>query len=135
MDADHPLSVSILKLIRLIPHQICVIILGCLASLVNGCIFPAFAIIFGELIDVFSRPTDEVLAGTHLWAGLFFILGVVSAVALLLKVGGCVCVAWSLCMSLPFVTVCIHKQACVRILSDGLSPSLSLTAYVLLSEW
>ena len=62
------------------------IVIGSLASLINGCIFPAFAIIFGEVIEVFSRPADEVLAGTHLWAGLFFALGVVSAVALLSKV-------------------------------------------------
>lgn len=65
-----------------------IILLGLLGALVNGSMLPFFSIIFGEILFVFSLPTDQVLDEIHLWAGLFILLGVVSGLGQFLKVGG-----------------------------------------------
>ena len=80
-------SVSLLRLISLNAKEWWLIILGVLGSVVNGSIFPLFAIIFGEILAVFSRPTGaEILDGIGLWAGLYLVLGSVSGIAIFLKV-------------------------------------------------
>ena len=62
------------------------ILLGLLATLVLGLVYPSFAVFFGEIFKVFARPADEILDGLHLWAGLFIVLGVVNGVAVFLRV-------------------------------------------------
>ena len=59
---------------------------GVLGAGVNGCIWPAFALLFGEILDVFALPPDEILDEIHMWAGLFIVLGVVSGTGVFLKV-------------------------------------------------
>ena len=63
-----------------------VILVGCLAALVAGTVWPAMAIVFGEVLDVFSLPNNEVLANTHRWGGTFLAVGVAAAIAVLIKV-------------------------------------------------
>lgn len=60
--------------------------LGLIGSLFLGAMNPSFALFFGELIEVFSLPADEVLDALHLWAGLFLVLGFVSGAGTFLKV-------------------------------------------------
>ena len=52
----------------------------------NGVIFPMFAIIFGEIVEVFNLPIDQVFDEIHLWGGLFLLLGFVSGTAQFAKV-------------------------------------------------
>ena len=59
---------------------------GVVGAAVNGCIWPAFAFLFGEILEVFALPPDEVLDEIHVWAGLFIVLGVVSGTGVFLKV-------------------------------------------------
>ena len=63
--------------------------LGVLGAVVNGATFPAFAVIFGEVLEVFSQPAGKVLEATHLWAGLFLVLGTAAAIGLFIKVCSC----------------------------------------------
>ena len=63
-----------------------IILFGLLGSFVLGSVFPLFSVIFGELLTVFSSPASEILDELHLYAGLFLVLGVVSGIALFLKV-------------------------------------------------
>ena len=63
-----------------------IIVLGVLGSFVLGSIFPLFAVIFGQLLTVFSSPADEILGELHLYASLFLVLGVVSGIAMFIKV-------------------------------------------------
>ena len=63
-----------------------VILVGCLAALVAGTVWPALAIVFGEVLNVFSGPSSDVLAGTHPWGATYLALGVVAAIAVLVKV-------------------------------------------------
>ena len=57
-----------------------------LGAAANGSIFPLFAIFFGEVLEVFGLPADQVLGEIHLWAGLYMVLGVVSGVSIFSKV-------------------------------------------------
>lgn len=60
---------------------------GILGAALNGFIWPSFAFLFGEILDVFALPPDQILGEIHMWAGLFVVLGVVSGSGILLKVG------------------------------------------------
>ena len=57
-----------------------------IGAAVNGCIWPAFAFLFGEILEVFALPPEDILGEIHLWAGLFIVLGLVSGTGLFFKV-------------------------------------------------
>ncbi len=59
---------------------------GLVAAFVSGSLFPAYAIFFGEVLDVLLVPPGQVLQSIHLWAGLLVTLAVVSGLANFLKV-------------------------------------------------
>ena len=63
-----------------------IIILGLIAAGISGTVFPSFAIIFGEVLDVLVLPPGQVVDGIHLWGGLFIALATVSGIANLFKV-------------------------------------------------
>ena len=63
-----------------------VILIGCLAALVAGTVWPALAIVFGEVLNVFSGPSSDVLNGTHPWGATFLAVGIAAAIAVLVKV-------------------------------------------------
>ena len=80
-------DVPLFRVIALNAKEWWLIVLGVFGSMINGSIFPLFAIIFGEVLAVFSRPTGaEILDGIGLWAGLYLILGFVSGIAIFFKV-------------------------------------------------
>ena len=80
---------SLFRVIKLNAREWWIILLGILGAAVNGSIWPLFALLFGEILEVFSRPADEVLGAVHLWAGLFIVLGIVSGAGVFLKVCFC----------------------------------------------
>ena len=80
------LQVSLARIIAKNAPEWWIITLGLAAAFVSGVLFPAFAIFFGELLDVLLLPPGEVLDGVHLWAGLFIVLAVVSGLSNFLKV-------------------------------------------------
>ena len=63
-----------------------IITFGLIAAGISGALFPAFAIFFGEILEVFVQPPGRVLDSIHLWAGLFVLLAVVSGLCNFLKV-------------------------------------------------
>ena len=85
-DKDIP-EVSIFRVIKYNAKEWWLILLGTIGSAVNGSINPLFAVLFGEIFRVFANPIPaEVLNNIHPWAGLFIAFGVVSGVAIFLKV-------------------------------------------------
>lgn len=62
------------------------IVIGVIAAAINGCLFPAFSLFFGEILEVFTLPPDQVLRNTHLWAALFVALGITSGLSNFIKV-------------------------------------------------
>jgi ABC-type multidrug transport system fused ATPase/permease subunit len=83
-DKDTP-KVSILRVIKLNAREWWIILIGVIGAAVNGCIWPAFGFLFGEILEVFALPPDQILDEIHVWAGLFIVLGVVSGVGVFLK--------------------------------------------------
>ena len=57
-----------------------------MGAAINGSMWPLFALLFGEILEVFALRYDEVLAAVHPWAGLLMVLGVVSGVGVFFKV-------------------------------------------------
>ncbi|KJE88541.1 multidrug resistance protein 1a [Capsaspora owczarzaki ATCC 30864] len=76
-DYKVPLS-RILKLNR---PELGLLILGMIGAAVNGVVMPVFAILFSEILDVFSKTGDDLLEGARFWAGMFVVLAVVTGVA------------------------------------------------------
>lgn len=93
-------KVSILRIWKVNQKLWYLLLLGALGAMLNGAVFPVFAIVFGEILEVFAQPSDEVLAGVHLWAGMFLVLGTASALGILLKVYcHCAFVYYELCIT------------------------------------
>ena len=85
-DKDIP-EVSLFRVIKYNAKEWYLIVLGAIGSAINGSINPLFAVLFGEIFQVFANPIpSEVLNGVHLFAGLFIAFGVVSGIAIFLKV-------------------------------------------------
>lgn len=87
-DKDIP-EVGLFRVISLNAKEWWLIILGVIGAALNGSIFPLFALVFGEILRVFSLQGDELLAGIGMWAGMFVVLGIVSGVGVFLKVRWC----------------------------------------------
>uniref|UniRef100_A0A1I8A8Z0 Multidrug resistance protein 1 n=1 Tax=Steinernema glaseri TaxID=37863 RepID=A0A1I8A8Z0_9BILA len=59
------------------------IIIAVIASIIQGCVFPAFSLFFTEVISVFATPDkDEKSRKGHFWALMFLVLGVVQGVTM-----------------------------------------------------
>ena len=84
--STHTIIVSTISPIQVNSKEWWVIIIGMLGAAVNGGIWPMFGLLFGEILEVFSRPADEVLDGIHLWGAMFIVLGIVSGLGIFLKV-------------------------------------------------
>ena len=85
-DEDIP-DVSFFRIIRYNAKEWWLIILGVIGAAINGSIFPLFAVFFGEILGVFGDPMNA-LNRIHMWAALFIVLGIVSGIAIFLKVNG-----------------------------------------------
>lgn len=62
------------------------VILGMFGASANGALNTAFAILFGEVMRVFSQPSNKVLSAVHLWGALFIVIGMASGLSVFLKV-------------------------------------------------
>ena len=94
-------DVSSWKLMNNLPWKIwLVVFIGIMSSILNGLVFPSFAIVFGEVLRVFSLPADQVLNEIHPWGAAFLALGIVLAISTFVKVSSklhvtivmCVCI-------------------------------------------
>ncbi|XP_042744187.1 ATP-dependent translocase ABCB1 isoform X3 [Lagopus leucura] len=71
--------VSFLKVMKLNKKEWPYFVAGTLCSVVNGALQPAFAVIFSEIIGIFSETDDNVLREkSNLYSLLFLAIGIVS---------------------------------------------------------
>lgn len=68
----------ILRVLNLNKPEWMLMLVGSIGAVVNGCVFPLFALVYAEMLDVFKRPDDELSKGAVFWALMFVALGVVS---------------------------------------------------------
>ena len=119
---------SLFRVIKVNSKEWWIILLGLLGSLVSGSIWPLFALLLGEILEVFARPADEILGAIHLWAGLFLVVGVVSGAGVFLKVHSTVYIRVHLCIKKTQYT-CLVDRMIVKYKSLSLSLSLCLCNY------
>ena len=79
-------KVSLFRVIKLNSKEWWIILVGLQGALISGSIWPLFALLFGEILEAFARPADEILSALHQWAGLFLVEGVVLGGGIFLKV-------------------------------------------------
>ncbi|KAK8693709.1 hypothetical protein V6N13_071280 [Hibiscus sabdariffa] len=85
---------SIRRLASLNKPEIPVLLLGTIASVVNGLILPAYALLLSEAIKTFYKPPNELKTDSRFWALIFMALGLASLLAYptethLFSVAGC----------------------------------------------
>ena len=79
-------SFSWLRIWQLSMPEAWMICLAFVGVLVQGTIYPVFAVLFGQVLRVFTLPFNQVLQGIHVWAGMFLVLGLLSGTATFAKV-------------------------------------------------
>ena len=79
-------SVPLTRVLAVNAKEWWMILLGVIGAALSGCLFPAFAIIFGEIFAVFALPADQIQDQINLYAGLMALLGAAAAVGIFLKV-------------------------------------------------
>jgi ATP-binding cassette subfamily B (MDR/TAP) protein 1 len=60
----------------------------CLGSVINGAIWPFYAIIFSEVVALFYKPPNEIDDDLPMWISLFVGIGIFALVANLLQQTG-----------------------------------------------
>ena len=85
-EEEEEIPISLLKILRLNSKDWWLLGLGFVGAFIVGCVFPTFAIVFGEVLRVFSLPASQVLSEIHPWGATFLGLGVAAAVGLFMQV-------------------------------------------------
>ncbi|PIA37906.1 hypothetical protein AQUCO_02900039v1 [Aquilegia coerulea] len=75
------IDVSLQRLAYLNKPELPVIILGCVAAITNGSIFPLYGVIFSGLIKTFYEPPAELRKDSIYWLWMFVALGCVGLLA------------------------------------------------------
>ncbi|KAG7995641.1 hypothetical protein I3843_01G120600 [Carya illinoinensis] len=76
-----PPEVSLCRLAYLSKPEIIVLLLGSIAAVANGVIFPVLGIVISGMIKTFYEPRDELRKDSKFWALIFVLLGVASLLA------------------------------------------------------
>ncbi|KAF0916968.1 hypothetical protein E2562_015135 [Oryza meyeriana var. granulata] len=90
MPQDVPLS----RLASLNKPEIPVLILGSIASVISGVIFPIFAILLSNVIKAFYEPPHQLRRDSQFWSSMFLVFGAVYFLSLpvssyLFSIAGC----------------------------------------------
>ncbi|KAK1412487.1 hypothetical protein QVD17_33778 [Tagetes erecta] len=80
-NSKNPPEVPLRRLAYLNKPEIPVIVIGSLAAIINGTIFPIFSILLSSMIKTFYEPPHKMKSDSRFWALMFVILGVVSFLA------------------------------------------------------
>lgn len=62
------------------------LLLGIVASISIGILFPLIALVFSQVVDAYAAPADQVVDDVSLWAGLLMVISVAYACAAFVQV-------------------------------------------------
>ncbi|RDY12393.1 ABC transporter B family member 4, partial [Mucuna pruriens] len=87
-------EVPLHRLASLNKPEIPVLLIGCVAAIANGVIFPIFGVLISSAVKTFYEPFDEMKKDSKFWALMFVLLGlasllVIPARAYFFSVAGC----------------------------------------------
>lgn len=74
------------KILSLGKKEWWIIMMGVIAATISGAAFPLFAIMFGGVFEVFSKPTRNVFSLIHPWCAGLILLGAGIGAAMFIKV-------------------------------------------------
>ncbi|KAK7284517.1 hypothetical protein RJT34_19263 [Clitoria ternatea] len=75
-------EVPLLRLASLNKPEIPVLLVGCVAAIANGTIFPIFGVLLSSVIKTFFEPFHEMRKDSHFWSLMFLTLGLGSLLAI-----------------------------------------------------
>ncbi|KAK7337590.1 hypothetical protein VNO77_18172 [Canavalia gladiata] len=75
-------EVPLRRLASLNKQEIPVLLIGCVAAIANGAIFPIFGVLLSSVIKTFFEPFPEMKKDSQFWSLMFVTLGLVSLVAI-----------------------------------------------------
>lgn len=78
--SQQPQEIPICRLAHLNKPEIPVLLVGSVAAIANGCIFPVFSILISSIIKIFYEPPQEMTKDSRFWALMFMMLGLASLV-------------------------------------------------------
>ncbi|RHZ65785.1 hypothetical protein Glove_311g54 [Diversispora epigaea] len=68
------------KVTKLNRPEIPMILLGLIAAIICGSVYPTFAIIFSHIIESFAKPPDQMKHDSTFWSLMFLVIAVVSLI-------------------------------------------------------
>ncbi|XP_023544154.1 ABC transporter B family member 9 isoform X1 [Cucurbita pepo subsp. pepo] len=75
IDMEKPKSVSLKRLATLNKPELPVLLLGCIAAVLNGMAFPIFGLLLSSAIGMFYKPANQLQKESKFWAFLYLCLG------------------------------------------------------------
>ncbi|XP_072958940.1 ABC transporter B family member 11-like [Typha angustifolia] len=75
-------EVSFRRLAYLNKPEIPILVLGSIAAIISGVIFPIFAILLSNVINTFYEPPHKLKKDSKFWSSMFLVFGVVSLLAI-----------------------------------------------------
>ena len=81
-------NVAMGRVIKVNAPEWWLIVVGVLAAMVNGSVFPLYSILFGEVLRVFQSQPQDILEEITPWALLFLVFAIGSGIAIFFKVRG-----------------------------------------------
>ncbi|KAI7745067.1 hypothetical protein M8C21_034033 [Ambrosia artemisiifolia] len=89
-----PPNVPLRRLAYLNKPELPILIMGAIAAITNGAVFPTFGILISKMIKTFYEPPHKMKSDSKFWAIMFILLGVVACISLsarsyLFSVAGC----------------------------------------------
>ncbi|KAK7295696.1 hypothetical protein RJT34_18607 [Clitoria ternatea] len=82
LDAKKPKRISIKRLAYLNKPEVPVLLLGSIAAIVEGVVFPMFGLLVSSAITMFYEPPEQQRKDSRFWSLLFVGLGLITLVAL-----------------------------------------------------
>ncbi|OIW13445.1 hypothetical protein TanjilG_05335 [Lupinus angustifolius] len=74
-------KVPLKRLVSLNKPEIPMLLIGCVAAIVNGAVFPVFGLLISVAIKIFYEPFPELKKDSKFWSIMFVIVGLASLVA------------------------------------------------------
>ncbi|KAK0401518.1 hypothetical protein QR680_015832 [Steinernema hermaphroditum] len=85
MEKEGAKAANLLSILRYARPEWGYLFIATIASVIQGCVFPAYSLFFVEILQVFSdTDKDEVRRKGHFWALMFLVLGAVEAITMFL---------------------------------------------------
>ena len=82
IDTQKPIKVSLRRLAYLNKPEVPVLVLGSVAAIIHGLVFPMFGFLFSSAITMFFEPPEKQRKDARFWALLYVGLGLVTLVVI-----------------------------------------------------